>query len=50
MAPEHSAADIYGRDFPVGAVIFEDGDPGSRMYVIRSGDGRIVKRVGAREI
>ncbi len=30
MTPEPSAADIYGRDFPVGAVVFEEGDPGSR--------------------
>ena len=50
MIPEPSAADIYGRDFPPGAVVFEEGDPGSRMYVIQSGDVRILKRVGAREI
>jgi CRP-like cAMP-binding protein len=50
MAPEPSAAAIYGRDFPAGAVIFEEGDPGSRMYVIQSGEVRILKRVGRREI
>ena len=50
MASEPSAAAIYGRDFPAGAVIFEEGDPGSRMYVIQSGEVRILKRVGAREI
>lgn len=50
MTPEPSAAEIYGRDFPAGAVVFEEGDPGSRMYVIRSGEVRILKRVGAREI
>jgi CRP/FNR family cyclic AMP-dependent transcriptional regulator len=50
MTPELSAAEIYGRDFPAGAVVFEEGDPGSRMYVIQSGEVRIVKRVGAREI
>jgi CRP-like cAMP-binding protein len=50
MAPEHSAAAIYGRDFPAGAAIFEEGDPGSRMYVIQSGEVRILKRVGSREI
>lgn len=50
MNPEPSAADIYGRDFPAGAVVFEEGDPGSRMYVIRSGEVRILKRVGTREI
>jgi CRP/FNR family cyclic AMP-dependent transcriptional regulator len=50
MTPEPSAADIYGRDFPPGAVVFEEGDPGSRMYVIQSGEVRILKRVGTREI
>ena len=50
MPPEPSAAEIYGRDFPAGAVIFEEGDPGSRMYVIQAGAVRIVKRVGAREL
>jgi CRP-like cAMP-binding protein len=50
MTPELSAAEIYGRDFPAGAVVFEEGDPGSRMYVIQSGEVRIVKRVGARDI
>jgi CRP/FNR family cyclic AMP-dependent transcriptional regulator len=50
MTSELSAAEIYGRDFPAGAVVFEEGDPGSRMYVIQSGEVRIVKRVGARDI
>jgi CRP-like cAMP-binding protein len=50
MTPEMSAAEIYGRDFPAGAVVFEEGDPGSRMYVIQSGAVRIVKRIGARDI
>lgn len=50
MTPDPSVAEIYGRDFPAGAVLFEEGDPGSRMYVIRSGEVRIVKRVGERAI
>lgn len=50
MTSDPSAAQIYGRDFPAGAVLFEEGDPGSRMYVIRSGGVRIVKWVGGREI
>jgi CRP/FNR family cyclic AMP-dependent transcriptional regulator len=50
MPQERSAAEIYGRDFPAGAVVFEEGDPGSRMYVIISGEVRIVKRMGARTI
>jgi CRP-like cAMP-binding protein len=48
MPQEPSAAEIYGRDFPGGAVVFEEGDPGSRMYVIVSGAVRIEKRVGSR--
>ncbi len=50
MTSDPSAADIYGRDFPAGAVLFEEGDPASRMYVIRAGEVRIVKRIGAREL
>ncbi len=49
MTSDPSAAEIYGRDFLAGAVVFEEGDPGSRMYVLRSGEVRIPKRVGARE-
>jgi CRP-like cAMP-binding protein len=41
-----SAADLLGRDFPSGATLFEEGDPGSRMYVIQKGAVRIVKRIG----
>jgi CRP-like cAMP-binding protein len=50
MTSERSAGEVYGRYFPAGAVVFEEGDPGSRMYVIQSGEVRIVKRVGARSI
>ncbi len=50
MPQEPSAAEIYGRDFPAGAVVFEEGDPGSRMYVITSGAVRIEKRVGSRKL
>ena len=48
MTSEPSAAEIYGRDFPAGALVFEEGDPGSRMYVIRSGEVRILRRLSAR--
>ena len=50
MATERSPADIYGRDFPAGAVVFEEGDPGSRMYVVQSGRVRIEKRIGSHAI
>jgi CRP-like cAMP-binding protein len=48
MPLEPSAAAIYGRDFPTGAIVFEEGDPGSRMYVIVTGAVRIEKRAGTR--
>ncbi len=50
MATDRGPADIYGRDFPAGAVVFEEGDPGSRMYVVQSGRVRIEKRVGSNAI
>jgi CRP-like cAMP-binding protein len=50
MTSERSAADIYGRDFPSGSVLFEEGDPGSRLYVIQSGQVRILKRTGGRAV
>jgi CRP/FNR family cyclic AMP-dependent transcriptional regulator len=50
MPSDRSAADIYGRDFPSGSVLFEEGDPGSRMYVIQEGEVRIEKRVGPRTV
>jgi len=50
MTSERSAADIYGRDFPAGAVVFEEGDPGSRLYVIVGGMVRIVKRNAGRAV
>ena len=50
MTSERSAADIYGRDFPAGAVIFEEGDPGSRLFVIQAGVVRIEKRTGGRAL
>jgi CRP/FNR family cyclic AMP-dependent transcriptional regulator len=50
MSKDLSAASLYGRDFPAGAVVFEEGDPGSRMYVILSGEVRIQKRIGPRNL
>ncbi|MFO0585355.1 MAG: cyclic nucleotide-binding domain-containing protein [Anaeromyxobacter sp.] len=47
MSSDRTAADIYGRDFPAGSVLFEEGDPGSRMYVIQAGEVRIEKQAGA---
>ncbi|HSB19915.1 MAG TPA: Crp/Fnr family transcriptional regulator [Anaeromyxobacteraceae bacterium] len=41
---------VFAREFPVGAVIFEEGDPGSRMYVIQGGRVLVVKSVGGRSL
>jgi CRP-like cAMP-binding protein len=48
--PDRPTSAVYARDFPAGAVIFEEGDPGSRMYVIQSGRVRVVKSVGGRSL
>jgi CRP-like cAMP-binding protein len=45
-----SALDALARSYPASTVIFEEGDPGSRMYVIRSGRVKITKRVGSTDI
>jgi CRP/FNR family transcriptional regulator, cyclic AMP receptor protein len=38
------------RDYPPGTILFEEHDPGSRMFVIRKGRVRIYRRVGTSEI
>jgi CRP/FNR family cyclic AMP-dependent transcriptional regulator len=42
--------DALARPYPAGAVLFEEGDPGSRMYVLRSGKVKIAKRVAGAEV
>jgi CRP-like cAMP-binding protein len=42
--------EIWSREFPAGAVIFEQGDPASRMYVIQSGRVRLERAAGGRRI
>lgn len=44
------AANALTSSYPAGAILFEENDPGSRMYVIRSGRVRIFRRIGRREI
>jgi CRP-like cAMP-binding protein len=39
----------FGRDFPRGAVLFREGDPGAEMYVVQRGKVAISARVGAVE-
>ncbi|MBI5546280.1 MAG: Crp/Fnr family transcriptional regulator [Deltaproteobacteria bacterium] len=38
--------DRYVRPCPRGTILFEEGQPGDRMYVIQSGKVEIIKRVG----
>lgn len=45
-----AALDSLARPYAAGAVLFEEGDPGSRMYVLRSGRVKIAKRVGGAEV
>lgn len=44
------ALDALARPYPAGAVLFQEGDPGSRMYVLRSGRVKIAKRVGGADV
>jgi len=45
-----AALDALARVYAAGAVLFEEGDPGSRMYVLRSGKVRISKRVAGADV
>jgi CRP-like cAMP-binding protein len=38
------------KEYPAGSILFRENDPGSRMYVIRSGRVRIYREVGGTEI
>lgn len=42
--------DAVARPCPAGVVLFEEGDPGSRMYVLREGRVKIAKRVAGAEV
>jgi CRP-like cAMP-binding protein len=39
----------FGREFPAGAVLFREGEPGNEMYVVQQGRVTITKNVGAVE-
>ena len=39
------ALDRFARDFPVGTVLFEEGQPGDYMYVVQSGEVEIRRQV-----
>jgi CRP-like cAMP-binding protein len=36
----------FGREFPAGAVLFREGEPGREMYVVQQGRVTVSKRVG----
>jgi CRP-like cAMP-binding protein len=46
MTTDESLFQRFGRDFPRGAVLFREGEPGAEMYVVQRGKVRISKRVG----
>lgn len=41
---------LLSKQYPAGTVIFEENEPGSRMYIIRSGRVKIFRRVGDQEV
>jgi CRP/FNR family transcriptional regulator, cyclic AMP receptor protein len=46
MGEEDQLLQRFGREFPRGAVLFREGEPGKEMYVIQQGRVHISKRVG----
>jgi CRP-like cAMP-binding protein len=45
----NDALERFARDFPAGAVLFEEGQPGDYMYVVQSGEVEIRRQVGETE-
>jgi CRP/FNR family transcriptional regulator, cyclic AMP receptor protein len=45
MAADDQPAQRYGKAFPKGSVLFQEGDAGHEMFVIRSGEVAISKKV-----
>lgn len=45
MPTEEQLFQRFGKAFPAGYVLFEEGDTGEEMYIIQEGKVRIVKRV-----
>jgi CRP-like cAMP-binding protein len=43
------ALERFARDFPAGAVLFEEGQPGDYMYVVQTGEVEIRRQVGETE-
>ena len=47
---DRAALDSLVRQYAAGTILFEEGDPGGRMYVIRTGRVKIFKRIGGAEV
>jgi CRP-like cAMP-binding protein len=45
----HDALERFGRDFPAGTILFEEGQPGRDMYIVVSGEVEIHRQVGESE-
>ena len=45
----NDALERFAREFPAGAVLFEEGQPGRDMYIIVSGEIEIRRQVGGSE-
>ena len=45
----HDSLERFAQDFPAGAVLFEEGQPGDFMYVVQSGEVEIRRMVGESE-
>ena len=41
---------LLGKEYPVGTCLFEENEPGSRMYLIRSGKVKIFRRISEQEV
>jgi CRP/FNR family transcriptional regulator, cyclic AMP receptor protein len=50
MTTKSELGTSFTHNYPAGTMIFEENDPGSRMYVIRSGRVRIFRTVGTNEM
>src|SRR4051812_32748724 len=45
----NDALERFAREFPAGAVLFEEGQPGNDMYIIVTGEIEIRRQVGESE-
>jgi CRP-like cAMP-binding protein len=50
MANQEQVLERFARDYPAGTVLFREGEPGTEIYVIRTGTVRITRRIRDVEI